>query len=80
MAPKEPLYISPEDAIDVLNATDCFVKLNIATGIYPTEKGIENNLIYVKLFGDYVHIRNIEKIQSPKGEMITIDWDHTHIK
>lgn len=73
-SPQTTLYISPEDALSILDTIDCTVTLNIAVGPYQTHRGVSNDLVYVKVFGEYVNVHNIKSIQTQTGEFAEIDW------
>lgn len=76
---KEPLILSAQDALSILNAVDCIVTLHIALGEYKTKHGLQGRapdfLVYVIGYEDLVHIRNIASIKMPNStEFAPIDW------
>ena len=69
------IYLTPEEALAILDTTACTVKTNIALGEYQTMKGVVQNHVYIDCFYDYVHVKNITAIKDEgKDEFIPIQW------
>lgn len=74
--------LSAADALAILHAQDCTVKLHISMGTYTTHHNDTSfDLIYVEGFNEYVHFHNIKSIRclninksDPEAEFIEIDW------
>lgn len=62
---QEPIVLTAEQAIEILNAVPCVVKLNTNSKDkeYTTKAGVVNELVYIYEFDQFVHIHNIESIK-----------------